>query len=69
MERLRIDASHSLTALPFRCPACKSVERMVIVWPFWHCPNCQARLVPADLPVSNSTPQKVSGPLFRRDLN
>lgn len=33
----------------YRCPVCKSFQRMEVVWPFWECSKCHARLIPADI--------------------
>src|SRR5262245_40627884 len=57
MDRHRIDPTHALTPLIYSCPACRHRARMRIVWPFWHCPNCSARLVPADLYAGKVPPE------------
>ena len=36
----------------YRCPKCRDTGRMLVAWPWWICPNCQARLIPADSPSS-----------------
>jgi hypothetical protein len=50
LETPRVECDCDLTPIPFRCPACGTDSRMCIVWPFWTCPICEARLIPADLP-------------------
>ena len=58
MDRHRIDPTHALTPRVYLCPACARGARMRIVWPFWHCPQCNARLIPADLyPAGLPAPQ------------
>lgn len=49
MDRHRLDPTHALTPLAYPCRACGRHLRMLIVWPFWECPHCHVRLVPADL--------------------
>jgi hypothetical protein len=60
MSGPRIDGPHNLTPKAYRCPACKAILRMQIEWPFWRCPQCGMRLIPADLypiePSSTSSP-------------
>src|SRR5688572_17806224 len=38
-----------LVETPYLCPACHRCKTMEIVFPFWHCLQCHARLIPADL--------------------
>jgi hypothetical protein len=45
----RLDSAHVFTPRAFRCPACKVVLPMRVEWPFWRCPQCDVRLIPADL--------------------
>ena len=40
-----------LVETPYLCPACRRCKTMEIVFPFWHCLQCHARLIPADLPL------------------
>ncbi len=49
MDRHRIDPTHGLTPHVYTCPACGKPARMRVAWPFWECPHCQQRLIPADL--------------------
>ena len=61
MDRHRIDPTHGLTPHVYTCPACGQPVRMLVVWPFWECPLCQERLIPADLyPVSERTPGDIA---------
>jgi len=45
-------SNHEITPLSYRCPGCRTAAQMRIAWPWWICPNCQARLIPADSPSS-----------------
>jgi hypothetical protein len=49
MDRQRIDSTHGLTPHVYTCPACHKPARLLVVWPFWECPHCHERLIPADL--------------------
>ena len=49
MDRHRLDTTHALTPLAYSCRACGRHMRMLIAWPFWVCPHCHVRLIPADL--------------------
>jgi ribosomal protein L37AE/L43A len=44
----------AVTVEALRCPACQTVTQMVIDWPFWRCPNCRTRLIPADDPSNEN---------------
>src|SRR5687767_5586425 len=37
------------TPRSYRCPACGTNAPLIVSWPWWYCPACQTRLVPADL--------------------
>jgi ribosomal protein L37AE/L43A len=57
MDRHRLDMTHALTPLAYSCRACGRHMRMLIVWPFWECPHCHVRLIPADLyPIVEAAP-------------
>jgi hypothetical protein len=75
MDRHRLDPTHTLTPLAYSCRACGRHLRMLVVWPFWECPHCHTRLIPADLypinadgsPAPEPTPAKTSQPSADRE--
>jgi hypothetical protein len=45
-----VDAALIVTHIAHFCPACRMGGQMLIEWPFWRCPHCGVRLIPADDP-------------------
>lgn len=60
MDRHRYDEAHHLTPRAYRCPACGASSRMAIEWPFWRCPLCSERLIPADLQPADTPTSTVT---------
>jgi ribosomal protein L37AE/L43A len=63
MDRHRLDNAHHVTPRLYCCPGCRISLRMLIEWPFWRCPACRSRLIPADLLPAEAKPQ--AGPAER----
>jgi len=57
MDRHRLDNAHHVTPRLYRCPGCRVSLRMLIEWPFWRCPACRSRLIPADLLPAEGRPE------------
>ena len=57
-----------LTPRSYRCPRCGTTAPLRVSWPWWFCPQCEVRLIPADLyPVEEKETQpEVAGGTERR---
>jgi hypothetical protein len=57
------------TPSSYRCPGCRNTVRMQIAWPWWICPNCRSRLIPADSPssIGKAKEEPINGKELRID--
>jgi hypothetical protein len=61
MATLKPDERPRVTPLRYHCKACGQHHQMLIEHPWWVCPYCRSRLVPADLDLPTLEPGKAPG--------